>query len=89
MRSGQERSDGEADCGWAERRRAARRASEVVAQAFVQACTEYDIPPHPGGECPSPDCRCKDEAVGDAIEARAVEIAAAELGITPAELEAS
>jgi hypothetical protein len=60
------------------------RAEYVVTSAFLQACREHGIPPHPGGECPSPDCRCAE--LGDRIEARAVEIAAGELGISPAEL---
>ena len=68
------------DCGWA-----ARRAEEVVTTAFLQACREYGIPPHPGGDCPSPDCPC--ERLGDQIEARAVEIAAAELGVPVPDLD--
>ena len=42
------------------------------------------LPPHPGGECPSPDCRCSE--MTDSIMARAEELAAARLGIDVAEL---
>lgn len=72
------------DCGFTARRRARRRAEEAVTAAFLQACREFGIAPHPGGDCPSPECPC--ERLGDAIEARAVELVAAELGIPAAEL---
>ena len=42
------------------------------------------LPPHPGGECPSPDCRCSE--MTDSIMARAEELAADRLGIDVAEL---
>jgi hypothetical protein len=69
-----------ADCGWSRRRRAER----AVTDAFFQAMAEAGVPPHPGGECPSPDCRCGELA--DSIEARAEELAAAKLGIPVADL---
>ena len=71
-------------CGWEASLRAKRRAEEVVTSAFLQACREFGIAPHPGGECPAPDCPC--ESLGDQIEVRAVEIAAAELGVPVPEL---
>ena len=69
-----------ADCGWMER----RRAELVIAGAFRQAFEEAGLPPHPGGECPSPDCRCAE--MTDSIMARAEELAAGRLGIDVAEL---
>jgi acetyl-CoA acetyltransferase len=63
------------DCGWSQRRRAER----AVTEAFYQAMEEAGIPPHPGGECPTADCRC--EELADSIEARAAELAAAKLGV--------
>ena len=68
------------DCGWMQR----KRAEQAIAEAFRQAFEESGLPPHPGGECPSPDCRCAELA--DSIEARAEELAAARLGIDVAEL---
>jgi hypothetical protein len=67
-------------CGWPKRRRYER----VVTEAFLQAFDESGLPPHPGGECPAPDCRC--EELTDSMEARAIELAAARLGIDPARL---
>ena len=61
-----------------------RRAELVIAGAFRQALEESGLPPHPGGECPSPDCPC--ESMTDAMEARAIEVAADRLGIDVAEL---
>ena len=52
--------------------------------AFRQAFEESGLPPHPGGECPSPDCRCSE--MTDSIMARAEELAADRLGIDVAEL---
>jgi hypothetical protein len=69
-----------ADCGWLHR----RRAGQAVAAAFRQAFEESGLPPHPGGECPSPDCRCSEMA--DSIAARAEELAADRLGIPVADL---
>ena len=69
-----------ADCGWMER----RRAELVIAGAFRQAFEESGLPPHPGGECPSPDCRCSE--MTDSIMARAEELAADRLGIPVEEL---
>lgn len=68
------------DCGWSRRRRAER----AVTEAFYQAMAEAGIKPHPGGECPSPGCRC--EELADSIEARAEELAAVKLGIPVADL---
>jgi hypothetical protein len=69
-----------ADCGWLQR----RRAEQAIAAAFRQAFEESGLPDHPGGECPSPDCRCAELA--DAIADRAEELAAAKLGIPVEEL---
>lgn len=63
------------------RRLAGRRGGKAVIAAFTQACREAGIPPHPGGECPAPGCRCKDEGVAEQVEARTAELAAARLGI--------
>ena len=68
------------DCGWMQR----KRAEQAVAEAFRQAFEESGLPPHPGGECPSPDCPC--ESMTDAMEARAIELAADRLGIPVEEL---
>ncbi len=68
------------DCGWSRRRRAER----AIVDAFRQAFDESGLPPHPGGECPAPDCKCGEMA--DSIEARAEELAAAKLGIPVEEL---
>lgn len=62
-------------CAWLQR----RRADEAIAAAFRQAFEESGLPPHPGGECPAPGCPC--ESMTDAMEARAIELAAAKLGI--------
>lgn len=69
-----------ADCGWMRR----RRAEQAIAAAFRQAWDESGLPPHPGGECPTADCRCS--ALADAIAERAEELAAERLGIPLAEL---
>jgi hypothetical protein len=69
-----------ADCGWSRRRRAER----AVAEAFREAFEESGLPPHPGGECPVPDCRCNELA--DSIGARAEELAASKLGVSVADL---
>jgi hypothetical protein len=68
-------------CGWLAR----RRALTVVARAFAQAMTEHGIPPHPGGECPAPGCPCRD--LEDQVTGRAVQLAAAALGVTPESLD--
>jgi hypothetical protein len=68
------------DCNWSRRQRAER----AVTDAFYQAMAEAGIPPHPGGDCPSPDCRC--EELADSIEARATELAAARLGVSVPDL---
>jgi hypothetical protein len=62
------------DCNWLAERMAERR----TLRAFKQACQEAGIPEHPNGECPAPDCNCRDFA--DQVEARAIEIIEAELG---------
>jgi hypothetical protein len=62
------------DCAWMRRRDAERR----TIRAFKQAMADLGIPDHPGGKCPSPDCRCK--ALADQVEARAIAIVEAELG---------
>lgn len=69
-----------ADCGWLRR----RRAEQAVAEAFRQAFEESGLPPHPGGECPTADCRCSELA--DSIADHAEELAAAKLGIPVADL---
>lgn len=69
-----------ADCGWMRR----GQAEQAIAAAFLQAWDESGLPPHPGGECPTTDCRCGEQA--DAIAERAKELAAARLGIPLAEL---
>ena len=69
-----------ADCGWMER----RRAEQAIAEAFRRAFEESGLPPHPGGECPTADCRCSE--MTDSIMARAEELAADRLGIDVAEL---
>ena len=69
-----------ADCGWLQR----RRAEQAIAEAFRQAFEESGLPPHPGGECPTSDCRCAE--LTDSIAARAEELAAAKLGIPVADL---
>ena len=69
-----------ADCGWLRR----RQARQAIAAAFRQAWEESGLPPHPGGECPAPDCRCSE--LVDSIAARAEELAAERLGIPLAEL---
>lgn len=61
-----------------------RRVEQVINAAFLRAFDESGLPPHPGGECPSRDCRCGELA--DSIAARAEELAAAELGIPVADL---
>lgn len=71
-------------CGFEASQRAQRRAVEAVTSAFLQAMAELGVPEHPGGECPVSDCPCA--RLGDQIEARAVEIAAAELGVPVPEL---
>ena len=68
------------DCGWMQR----KRAEQAIAEAFRQAFEESGLPPHPGGECPSPDCRCSE--MTDSIMARAEELAAYRLGIPVEEL---
>jgi len=68
------------DCGWMER----RRAEQVLDEAFRQAFEESGLPPHPGGECPTPDCKCSEGT--DSIMARAEELAADRLGVDVAEL---
>ena len=68
------------DCGWMQR----KRAEQAIAEAFRQAFEESGLPPHPGGECPTADCRCAELA--DSIEARAEELAADRLGIPVEEL---
>ena len=69
------------DCGWMAR----RRALAVVARAFEQAMAEHGIAPHPGGDCPTAGCRCRDLA--GQVEDRAVQLAAAALGVTPESLD--
>lgn len=61
-------------CRWL----AEQEAVALTLRAFKQACDEAGIPEHPGGKCPTPDCNCRDLA--DQVEARAIEIAEAELG---------
>lgn len=67
-------------CGWSRR----REIENAISYAFLQAFNESGLPPHPGGECPTPDCPC--ESMTDAMEARAIELAAARLGLDPASL---
>ena len=67
-------------CNWLTR----RRYEAAISRAFLQAFKESGLPNHPGGECPAPDCPC--ESMTDAMEARAIELAAAELGVDPAGL---
>jgi hypothetical protein len=67
-------------CGWMRR----RRAEEVVTGAFLEAMREFGIAEHSNGECPAPGCRC--DELADQIEARAVEITAAKLGVPVPEL---
>lgn len=62
------------DCNWMRQRKAER----LTIRAFLQAMAEAGIPKHPGGQCPSADCRCLELA--DQIEARAVQIAEEKLG---------
>lgn len=69
-----------ADCGWLRRRQAER----AIAAAFRQASDESGLLPHPGGECPTADCRCSEQA--DSIAVRAEELAAEKLGIPVEEL---
>lgn len=64
-------------CNWLRN----RQADAVVLHAFKQASQEAGIPDHPGGQCPSPDCTCRDLA--DQVEARAVEIIEEKLGPLP------
>ena len=64
---------------------ARRRALAAVHAAFEQAMTEHGIPPHPGGQCPAPGCPCKEQA--DQVYDRAIELAAARLGVTPGSLD--
>lgn len=65
------------DCAWPARRRAA-----AVAQAFTDAMAEHGIPGHgPAGDCPYRPCPCRDEQVAARVEQRALELAAARLGI--------
>jgi hypothetical protein len=64
----------------------ARRAERVVTAAFIQACREEGIGPHPGGACPAPGCPCQDEQVCQRVEDRAVQLAAERLGVDPARL---
>ena len=70
------------ECSWLTRQRYER----AVSQAFLQAFEESGLPDHVNGECPTADCPC--ESMGDQMEARAIELAAAELGISPALLRA-
>jgi hypothetical protein len=70
-----------AGCGWIAR----RRALAAVTRAFEQAMREHGIPPHPGGTCPTPGCPCAELA--DQVEERAVQLAAAALGVTPESLD--
>jgi hypothetical protein len=53
----------------------------IIARAFLQACNEAGLLPHPGGDCPAGDCPCEDLA--DQIEARMLELVEAELGPLP------
>jgi hypothetical protein len=69
------------ECGW----QARRRAWSAVTAAFEQAMTEHGIPPHPAGDCPAPGCPCT--ALADAVTERAVQLAAAALGVTPESLD--
>jgi hypothetical protein len=71
-----------ADCRWA----AKQRAAAAVVRAFGQAMTEAGIPDHVDGECPALPCPCQDEGVGERVEQRAAELAAAALGIPADEL---
>jgi hypothetical protein len=69
------------DCGWLAR----RRALAAVVRAFGQAMTEHGIAPHPDGACPGPGCRCQE--LEDQVTSRAIDLAAAELGVTPESLD--
>jgi hypothetical protein len=54
----------------------------IISRAFLQACDEAGLPPHPGGDCPAGgDCPCEDLA--EQIEARTLELVEAELGPLP------
>ena len=64
-------------CNWLRN----RRVEAITLRAFKQACREAGIPEHPGGRCPSPDCRC--EELADQVEARAIEIIEKKLGPVP------
>lgn len=66
------------DCNWLTR----QRYEHAIGRAFLQAFEESGLPPHPGGECPAPDCPCG--SLIDQIEARAIELAAERLHIDPA-----
>lgn len=62
------------DCNWMRQRKAER----YTITAFKQAMAEAGIPEHPGGKCPTVDCRCL-ELAGQ-IEARAIQIIEERLG---------
>ena len=67
-------------CGWLRN----RLATLIIAEAFIQAFRESGLPRHDHGKCPTLDCPC--DQMTDQIEARAIELAAARLGVSPDDL---
>jgi hypothetical protein len=71
-------------CRWLHK----RKVATAVTAAFAQACREAGIPAHlpPDGACPASPCPCKDPEIAARVERRAGELAAAALGLDPADL---